>query len=416
MLILDQDLTPRPTVDLKENNMIEIKNIKVTTKGGKSRLSADIVIAGGGGYSLWFEVEEKYGKYLCDERCDAFVLGLLHYALQKGEDIVSEVPMTRRLYEQLTDQFLPAFVKANKIAEIHISAPLADEVEHPDNVYRAGSGVSCGVDSLHVFAKHQDITHGCIWNMHGITSEHETAETRTMGWRNLKKHARAFVDYIGRELVIGDTNFDRRCLPGLQFDGSITYGNLFCVYAMQKFWSRYYIASGYDVEDFNLTGGVNADPAHYEYLLLSIASLGSLTLRLDGVACNRREKVGDLVAYEPAKQFLTVCWQINEGHRNCTHHCPKCMRTMLELDSWGAVDVFADRFDVKSYREHPEWFIAELYRGLIQHDPFAREVAPYFPWKRIPFTVKMKAGVIVVKKITRKILRRGRVNRTFRPD
>ena len=396
--------------------MIEIKDIAVTTQAGKSRLSANIAIDGGGGYPLWFEVDEKYGQYLCAERSDAFVLGLLHYALQRGHDIVTDVPMTRRLHEQLTDQFLPAFVKANKIAEIHISAPLADEVEHPDDVYRAGTGVSCGVDSLHVFAKHSDVTHGCIWNMHGVTSEHETAETRATGWRNLKRHAQAFADHVGCELVIGDTNYDRGCLPDLQFDGSTTYGNLFCVYAMQKFWSRYYIASGYDVEDFNLAAGVNADPAHYEYLLFSFASLGSLTLRLDGVACNRREKVGDLVAYEPAKKFLTVCFLINEENKNCTCHCSKCMRTVMELVSWDALDEFGDCFDVKSYREHPEWFVAELYRGMIQRDPFVRELALHFPWKRIPLTVKAKAGVIVAKKAMRKILRRGRTNRTFRPD
>lgn len=92
-------------------SMVEIKELTVESKDGKSRLSADIVVDGREGRPLWFEVDEKYGRYLCDERSDAFVIGLLHYALRKGHGIVSEVPMTRRLYEQLTDQFLPAFSK-----------------------------------------------------------------------------------------------------------------------------------------------------------------------------------------------------------------------------------------------------------------------------------------------------------------
>lgn len=396
--------------------MVEIKELTVESKDGKSRLSADIVVDGREGRPLWFEVDEKYGRYLCDERSDAFVIGLLHYALRKGHGIVSEVPMTRRLYEQLTDQFLPAFSKINGIKPIEISVPLMNEIAHPDNEHHVGTGVSCGVDSLHVFAAHKDITHGCVWNMHGVTSVDETAETRAMGWHNLKKQAKSFTDFIGCGLIVGDTNYDRGCLPDLAFDGSITFGNLFCIFAMQKFWSRFYIASGYDVGGFNLAAGVAADPAHYEYLLLSFVSLGSLELRLDGVACNRCEKVRHLLTYEPAKKFLSVCWQINENNENCTHHCPKCMRTMLELAALDAVDEFKDRFDVQSWYDHQEWFIAELYRGLIQHDPFAREIAPHFKNKKIPFPVKIKAVAIVMRKSIRKVFRLGRTNRTFRPD
>lgn len=395
--------------------MIEIRRIAITSTEGKSRLSADVV-QDGEIHPLWFEVDDKYGKYLCDERSDAFVVGLLHYALREGHDIVSDVPMTRRLYEQITDQFLPAFSKANGIRKITIDVPLADEIDHPDDEYHAGGGVSCGVDSLHVFAMHKDLTHGCIWNMHGVTSVNETPETRALGWRNLKQQAEAFTKYIGCGLVVGDTNYDRGCLPKLRFDGSVTFGNLFCVFAMQKFWSRYYIASTYDVDEFNIAAGINADPAHYEFLLLSQVSLRNITFRLDGAACNRCEKVRDLLGYEPSKKFLTVCWSINERHENCTHHCPKCMRTVLDLAAWDAVDAYDERFDVKAWHEHQEWFVAELYRGLLQGDPFAKEIAPYFKMKPISLRIKIKASFIVIKKFMRKVFRFGRTNLTFRPD
>lgn len=395
--------------------MLEIKCIAITSAGGKSRLSADVV-EDGEVHPLWFEVDDKYGKYLCDERSDAFVIGLLHYALRYGHDIVSDVPMTRRLYEQITDQFLPAFAKANGIRQVMLTVPVAEEIDHPAHEYHAGGGVSCGVDSLHVFAKHKDLTHGCIWNMHGVTSTDETPETRALGWQNLKRHAEVFTKYVGCGLVVGDTNYDRGCLPKLRFDGSVTFGNLFCVFAMQKFWSRYYIASTYDVDEFNISAGINADPAHYEFLLLSLVSLRDITFRLDGAACNRCEKVRDLLDYEPSKKFLTVCWKINEHHENCTDHCPKCMRTVLDLAAWNAVDEYKERFDVKSWHEHQEWYIAELYRGLLQGNPFAKEIAPHFKEKSIPFSVKLKAIYIVLKKSLRKMLRFGKTNLSFRPD
>ena len=58
--------------------MLEIRSISVTSAEGKSRLSSDI-IQNGESHPLWFEVDDKYGKYLCAERSDAFVIGLLHY-------------------------------------------------------------------------------------------------------------------------------------------------------------------------------------------------------------------------------------------------------------------------------------------------------------------------------------------------
>lgn len=395
--------------------MIHIGQPKVISNANKCRLVADIFFDGEI-HPLWFEVDKEYGKYLTPERSDAFVVGLLHLALREGHDISFEAPLTRRLYEQLTDQFLPAFVKINKLKPIKIEGSTDVEVEHLDVEPHVGGGVSCGVDSLHVFAKHDDVTHGCIWNMHGVTSVNETAETRDLGWCNLQMMAKKFTDYVHKGLIVGNTNYDRGCVPQLRFDGSVTFGNLFCVLSMQKFWSKYYIASTYDIDEFNLAAGIGADPAHYEYLLLSMASMGRIAFRLDGAAQNRCDKVGDLISYEPSKKFLTVCWSINEDHSNCTHHCPKCMRTVLDLAAWDAIDDYAERFDVVSYHEHLEWYIAEMYRGLMQKDPFAAEIYPYFKRKNIPFGIKVKASWIVLKKMIRKLVRRGRTNLSFRPD
>ena len=92
------------------------------------------------------------------------------------------------------------------------------------------------------------------------------------------------------------------------------------------------------------------------------------------------------------------------------------MRTVLDIAAWDALDEYKERFDVASYYEHQEWFIAELYRGLLQHDPFASEIAHHFKNKEIAFKIKIKASIIVIKKFIRKIFRFGRTNLTFRPD
>ena len=148
--------------------MIEIEIPKMSTSAGRYRLSADISVDGQTN-TLWFEVEEKFGRYLCHERSDAFVLAMLQYAFRHGHDIKSKSPMTDRLYGQLTEQFLPAFNKINRLTT-KIFAPVAPEVEHPEDGCRIGTGLSCGVDSLHVYATRPEIDIACVWSA-GVIAE-----------------------------------------------------------------------------------------------------------------------------------------------------------------------------------------------------------------------------------------------------
>lgn len=388
--------------------MIKIGKPYVAADGRVARLVANIDVDGQS-RPLWIEVDAEYQKFLCSERSDGFVLGLLHYAMKKGHDIVSEAPMTDRLYQQLTEQFMPAFAKANNIKNIHIEAPVAEEVEHPDDGIAVGTGCSCGVDSMHVYAAHKEITHGCVWNVHGVTFE-ETQEKRNIGWNNLIHQAKRFTAEVGVRLIVCNSNFDRGCSLDLLFDGSISYGNLFFIFALQKLWKRYYVASGYDITEFKLGCGVNADPAHYEYLLFSFCCLKNISVAIDGVAQTRVEKVADLISYPLAKKYLNVCWEINAEGTNCSFGCAKCMRTMLELDALGALDDFSCRFDVAYYRKNFHQYLAEFYRGCLQHNVFALELKPYFQKRRYGLSVYMGAYKIVLIKALKKVFRGWKTN------
>ena len=395
--------------------MIKIGKPYLESAGAQTRLCAWIDRDGAQSV-LWFGVEEPYARYLLVERSDAFVIGLLQHAIQFGHDIESEAPMTRRIYEQLTEQFLPCYnrvhgdFKTQRGHAVRIECPLADEVLALADA--VGTGISCGVDSLHVFASHPDVTHACVWNMHGVTND-ETKEKRARGWRNLLEQSERFCAETGHALIKGDTNFDRGCFPELQFDGSTTYGNLFAIHALQKLWSKYYVASGYAIADFALDTPVSADPAHYEYLLFPFVSGNHFSIRLDAPDIPRIEKIKALVAYPPAKRYLNVCSEIQPSGKNCTHGCPKCMRTVLNLWAWGALDEFRDVFDVEYAKAHPHEFLAELYRGCLQKNPFALEMREYFRNMEIPLSVKVKAWRIVIKKALLKAARFGRTSHRF---
>lgn len=386
--------------------MIHIKAPVVSRSQGRVRLSADIDV-GGRSNTLWFEVEEAYGRFLCHERSDAFALAMLQYALIHHEDMTCETPMTDRLYEQLTEQFLPPFCKINALST-KINSSVAPEVDHPEDGMRVGTGISCGVDSLHVHACHSDIDIACIWSA-GVVTPDNTAEIRADQVVALQKRAEAFCKDNSLELLKGWTNFDGDFMPGVEWDGMTTNGNLFCIFAVQKLWRRYYVASDCDIENFHFkVGSIKGDPARYEYFLFPFVCLDHIQVRMDGAAHNRVEKVRDLVKYEPAKRYLNVCWQTNEGHRNGTNDCPKCMRTLLDIDAFGAVDDFKDVFDVEYFHRYQHEFLAEYYRGVIQKDNFALELVPYFRDRHFPLAMKLKAWKIVFSKAVKKLLRGGR--------
>lgn len=397
--------------------MLKIGSPYLERRNNLVRLCADID-RDGEKKTLWFGVEEQYAKYLLSERSDAFVIALLQYAIRNGHDIIAESPMTRRIYEQLTEQFLPCYnrmhgdFKCQSGHAVSIKCQVDEEV--PALGKAVGTGISCGVDSLHVFASHSDITHACVWNLHGVTNE-ETAEKRKIGWKNLVSQAKLFCEETGHELVIGDTNFDRGCFDDLQFDGLTTYGNLFAIHSLQKLWRKYFVASGYAIKDFDLGMSVFGDPAHYEYILLPFVSGDHYSIQLDAPEKPRVEKIPALINYAPAHKYLNVCTGISNANTNCTFLCPKCIRTILNLKVYGALEAFRNVFDVDYVGRHPEVFIAELYRGWLQNNPFATEMMPYYRRMKIPLNIKIKAWIIVLKKGVLKILRGGRTSHTFLP-
>ena len=52
---------------------------------------------------VWFEVDNEYEKYLCDDRIDAIVIGMLSYAMRNNHDIKSDSYLTDEIYYKITN-------------------------------------------------------------------------------------------------------------------------------------------------------------------------------------------------------------------------------------------------------------------------------------------------------------------------
>ena len=130
--------------------MLTIKQPRIERSERNVRMITDIV-ENKCVKTVWIEVDKKYEPYLCTERADAFVIGFLHYAMSHNHDIICEVPMGEYLYYQITTYLIDAIAKGSPLMHnIKITADV-DQNDLPCGG-KVGTGISCGIDSLHVLA------------------------------------------------------------------------------------------------------------------------------------------------------------------------------------------------------------------------------------------------------------------------
>lgn len=115
-------------------------------------------------HPIWFEVDKKYGKYLCTERADAYVIGLLSWAMRNKHDITCDVSVSEELLYQLNEVVIPELVKHSKsMSMIKINAEAGCSLDQGEGV---GTALSCGVDSFWSIQKHLNSAY-CI--LHAIS-------------------------------------------------------------------------------------------------------------------------------------------------------------------------------------------------------------------------------------------------------
>lgn len=336
--------------------VITIRRPKVEARGGRSRLSAEIDVAGEA-REVWFEVEEKYGHGLCAERSDAFLVGLLNWAMRERCDFVCEAPVGEELLYQLREYLIPAVVKASETLHAPKITAEIDAGTLP-NAGAVGTGISCGVDSLHVVANqakspfpHLRLTHLILNNVGAFFHDDEDRQFR---WQTA--HARQFAREYGIEFIETNSNLSE-AFPQNHFL-THTYSSAFAVLALQKFWRVYfYASSGEDFTSFHLEDNERNDAAHYELLSLQCFSSRSLKIYSEGGAKTRFEKTRLLADFVPAQKYLHVC--TSDRGPNC-NVCGKCRRTLVTLDALGALDKFRAVFDVDYYRAHRRSYLRWL--------------------------------------------------------
>lgn len=322
--------------------MIIIGRPYLSNAKNKVRLNAEITI-GDTQQVMYYEMDEKYEKYLVIEKSDSFVVGLLPLALSKGYSIQSKAPVSEKLVYQIQHHLLPGLHKYGEMPSIRLEAETTSEKWNTEKA--VGTGFSGGVDSFYTVASHSDlptkdfqVTHLTFLNV-GSHGDFGGTEARSLFYRR-SQLAKDFVNSFDMELILIDSNISE--FVNMTYVNSHTFRSLAAVLTLQKLFHVYYYSSGYELNHFEIT---KEDTAAYDLLNMHTLATEDLSFYSTGATSTRLEKVQYISSYEPSYAFLNVCQVSGE---NCGT-CEKCRRTMLELYATSNLEKYNEVFDVDKF-------------------------------------------------------------------
>jgi len=346
-----------------------------TVRDCESGIRVESVISTNGKSSTaYFEVDEEYRDYLCDDRADSFLVAFLFYALTLGTDIHVKAPVSQALLYQIESSlidFLVAIYPERKFRRIRISS---DSLAEPCVTQGAvGTGVSCGIDSLTtIFRHHQHempgmrLTHLCFFDTgsHGRLDDMRSLQL----FEFRKRLATDFSHEIGLPLVEVRSNLSE--LIPLPFAITHTYLNCAAVLALQRLFSTYYYSSGSTALGFLKT---NVDPAYYDIYLLPLLSSRSVRFYSSEENLGRYQKTKVVVSNRLSHKYLNVC---NATGENCGN-CNKCIRALITLDALGVIDNFGSVFDLNAYRKKRNSYLSYHVKHFLNENAVHLDLHPH---------------------------------------
>ena len=346
-----------------------------TEEGNQAKLSVRVV-CGNGSQELFYSVPAEYGHWFATDRCDGVVVGLLLQAMERNENIVTEAPMSSRLWHSLSQFYVPMMARAfPNLRRIEIiPASLTTEVKPAHGV---ATGFSGGIDSFAAVVRHfveeksktHRISHFLFHNVGSHGDSDPEAEHRL--FRQRYEIVQPFAQEVGIAVVPVDSNL-AHIFP-IDFVRMHSILNASVPLVLQDHFQRFYYASAYKYADCGVS--LTDDMAYFDPLAVHLLSTESLDCVSTGCEMSRVEKTALVATYEPSRRYLNVCVDSAFEGRNCSV-CFKCRRTMLTLELLGLDHLYGQVFDFGKFAKVRRRYLKEI----ILHYPhsFEQEIAETF--------------------------------------
>ncbi len=381
----------------------------------------------------YYEFEEKYEKYLCPERSDTFVTGLLSDAMENDMDIETVAPISERLYYSLSTYYIPLVSENNSNYPMHyvkIEGPTDSTVIK--NEKAVATGCSGGVDSFYTIAKHSkgrttketELTH-LVFSSTGIDTEKEEKRIK-----NVFETTKVEVDKIAKEcnldVISCYTNlYEFYLFPYKAFNtfSAAIYASV--PFALQKLINIYYLSSTHCVSFFNidLSKSVGHSSAIFDLFSLSCLDNENLKFYSTGMEVERLDKEKYIADFLPAQKHLSVCgiWLLydeqNDKSLNCSF-CNKCLRTMCHFYAFDKLNNFKKVFDVEKFMANKskcigkfmgqdiKYYVKEFKNEMKNNHlkiPFCSYIYAYLWYKPIKSLKKIFTNSLLARKIYYKL-------------
>ncbi len=353
----------------------------------KLRLESEIEI-GQSMDKIWFEVEEAYGSFLCDDSADAFLLALLPVAAMREEDICVHANVSPKLLfhaNHTHTPFLATFFE-KKAIQIH--------ADHSEVILYHGSAVmtacSLGVDSLSTIYQH--ISPDCLpqYRLTHLT----LCNSSQLGCSEQESLEKALEEFSGRISLFAD----EVKLPFFTINSNITslmvdnhlnprmvfpYFTMGSILSVQKMLSKYLFSSSYSADHTALD---RRDISHSEAIIVPLMGNENVEIVLSDSFVKRIDKTLNVSKNPLTPKYLDVCWSVqssnlkkrnrsfikNKKNRNCGW-CGKCKRVLLTLEVLGCLSDYKEAFDMDKYYAHRKDYIIDTV-AKSRHDIYCREI------------------------------------------
>lgn len=316
---------------------------------------------------LWYLIESKYTSYLTADVADAYVVGFLLYAMERNLNIKSEIPLSERLYFQLTKYLMPFLVSFNK--HLHVINISANLVSKDYEAIHVGTGISCGVDSLSTIVYHgleEKVEKNKIDTLTLLnTGYYGCAENNSENYRRYIQQSFDFAEKHHYNFLTVDSNLSN--VMEYNFLSAHTYLTCSVLLLLQKYFSVYYYASGYTVNHFRVDF---SDSANYDIFLLDCISTENLKFYSSCCVINRIGKIRMIAQYKDIFESLYVCTR-GIVFNNCSH-CEKCVRTTLALDSMKMIEELKQRFNYSIFKKYRNRYLNYMLRHK-GNNPYYKE-------------------------------------------
>lgn len=327
---------------LKINKLQKIvvdKGVKLST----------LLLRDGEEFECFFEYPLEYIDYICDERCDAFVVALLPYAMNHGLNIECDGILSEKLLYQINNYYIPVLSKfQEQFSYITVSVKGVNH-ENLCTGNGCGAAISCGVDSFYTLLKHTEcdiprnyqLTHLVSMNVGAFG--YQGGDFSYNWFQEQLKKAKVVADELKKPLIAINSNLMEFYQRNHTYSG--TFRMVGAILGLQKLFSNYYLSAGFALDGFDISSEENDD---YDLFNLLIGSNESVTFYSSGMDTSRYERTKYITKFSSTFNNLTVC----EGGNNNCGECEKCLRTMITLDCIGKLDKYNQSFDINKFKNN----------------------------------------------------------------